>query len=87
MLDHGVPVVVMLCDLTEDKVCHIYAGRSYHILCLLVNQTNNTQSMCYYWPEQGVSMFGEFYVKILSKVEGDGFILRNFKIQKEVGDG
>ena len=41
--------------------------------------------MCQYWSEEGgASVFGEFYVEMLSKVESDGFIMRNLKIHKKV---
>ena len=44
-----------------------------------------SQTLCQYWPKQGgASIFGEFYVEVVSLVEGDGFIRRNIRIMKKV---
>ena len=53
VVDENVPVVVMLVDLTEDKVCK--QTLQQNILCF-----NHSQSLCQYWPEEGRALiFGE----------------------------
>ena len=44
-----------------------------------------SQTLCQYWPDEGGAfIFEEFYVEMVSLVEGDGFVMRDIKILQEV---